>query len=129
MNNAYEKVKEFHKAFEHPTAEHPTPLTDERIKKRATWMAEEIIELAQAQDVVEQADALADIMYFCLGTFVEMGVKPEAIFNMVHKANMAKLFPDGKVHKEGTKTIKPPGWTGPEMGIHHEIKHQRGDFN
>jgi predicted HAD superfamily Cof-like phosphohydrolase len=50
-----------------------------------------------------------------LGTLVEMGVQPEALFEIVHEANMSKLWPDGKVHvrESDGKVVKPPTWQDP----------------
>jgi predicted HAD superfamily Cof-like phosphohydrolase len=62
-------------------------------------------------------------MYFALGTLVEMGIKPEKIFDIVHRANMAKIWPDGTVHYNETgKTIKPPSWTDPYKQIESYIQ-------
>lgn len=69
---------------------------------------------------------MIDLIYFALGTLVEMGIRPEKLFEIVHEANMAKLFPDGKPHfnSEG-KTIKPATWVDPEQKIINEIEWQR----
>lgn len=114
MNKEYEEVKKFQKAFGHPYSDKPTLLTYERALKRYRWMLEEINEFLEAsknQDIVEQADAMIDTMYFALGTLVEMGVKPDKLFYIVQEANMSKLFSDGKPHyNEMGKVIKPDGW-------------------
>ena len=54
-------------------------------------------------------------MLFDPGTFVEMGVDPSPLFDAVHQANMDKLW-DGepKYNPTNGKTLKPPGWVGPE---------------
>lgn len=113
MNKEYEEVKKFQKAFGHPYSNKPTLLTYERALKRYRWMLEEINEFLEAsknQDIVEQADAMIDTMYFALGTLVEMGVKPDKLFYIVQEANMSKLFSDGKPHyNEMGKVIKPDG--------------------
>ena len=46
-NKWYEQVKEFHLAFKHPVADHPTPLTLERATDRSVWIVEEILEHLQ----------------------------------------------------------------------------------
>jgi len=44
------------------------------------------------------------------------GDKVIAAFDLVHGANMAKRFPDGKFHKrEDGKIIKPDGWQEPDI--------------
>ncbi len=40
-----------------------------------------------------------------------MGVDPYELFNTVHKANMGKIFPDGKAHFDPvTHKILKPGY-------------------
>ena len=57
-------------------------------------------------------DALIDTLYFTYGSFVLMGVDPERIFDIVHEANMGKVFPDGKAHFDPVthKILKPDDW-------------------
>ena len=61
-------------------------------------MNEEVAEFLVAQDIYEQADAMIDLIYFALGTLVEMGLEADELFDIVQKANMAKLWSDGKPH-------------------------------
>ncbi|CDN45780.1 hypothetical protein KXR95_19770 [Paenibacillus humicus] len=155
MDKQYEQVRRFHAAFGAPVAEAPTMAsrgegeaaaeagraTEElagrmkaaslqgqggRALARASWMTEEIGEFLAAETVEDQADALIDLMYFALGTFVEMGVEPERLFEIVHAANMAKLGPDGKpIYNEQGKVAKPAGWQAPEPLLIAEIERQK----
>lgn len=77
----------------------------------------------------DQADALLDILYFTYGSFVLMGVDPEPIFHLVHKANMGKIFPDGRAHFDPIthKILKPNDWEkhfAPEAAIQAELEQQ-----
>jgi predicted HAD superfamily Cof-like phosphohydrolase len=78
--------------------------------------------------LIGQMDAFTDILYFANGGFVEAGVEPDPIFNIVHAANMGKIFPDGKPHyNEVGKVIKPDNWEhdhAPEPKIHAEVNRQ-----
>ena len=115
MNHEWARVRLFHEKFGAPHPDAPTLLTPQRAKARADWMQEEIEEFLQATALVDQADAMIDLIYFALGTLVEMGVPPDELFAVVQKANMDKLWPDGKVHRrEDGKVIKPAGWQPPE---------------
>ena len=86
-------------------------------------MLEELNEFLQADEVVEQADAMIDLMYFALGTLVEMGVRPNELFGIVHAANMSKLWPDGKPHYNAMgKTVKPADWQDPHEKLRLAIE-------
>ena len=81
------------------------------------------------QDLIGQVDALIDTLYFTYGSFVLMGVDPERIFEIVHQANMGKIFPDGKAHFDPVthKILKPDDWEekyAPEPAIKKELERQ-----
>ena len=119
MNKEYNDVREFHEKFGHPVSDKPKFMPKERAEKRYKWMLEEINEFLEADEVVEQADAMIDTIYFALGTLVELGIEPEALFEIVQHANMSKLWEDGKPHYNADgKTIKPEGWEDP----HNKLK-------
>ena len=118
MNREFCMVKDFHRRFGAPSADTPRLLSRDRVQQRSEWMREEIDELNEATDIYDQADAMIDLMYFALGTLVEMGVEPDGVFDIVHEANMSKLFGDGKPHaNEATKIVKPPDWQDPKEKI------------
>ena len=133
MNREFENVKQFHQAFGHPVSNEPVPLTEERASKRYAWMLEEINEFLLAvrtQDVVEQADAMIDTIYFALGTLVEMGVQPDELFRIVQQANMSKLWPDGLPHYNETgKVIKPEGWQDPHTKLQQAVLNMRNSVD
>lgn len=126
MQREFEMVKEFHNKFGHPFVNKPTKLEDDRVKARANWIKEEVDEFINAETIYDQADALIDAIYFCLGGFVELGINPEPVFDIVQKANMAKLWADGKPHYRefDGKVAKPEGWQAPEPQIQAEIERQ-----
>jgi len=118
LDKAWEDVKLFHETFRSPVGESPRMLKGERAMARADWMHEEIDEFLEAGDKYEQADAMIDLIYFALGTMVEMGIPPQELFDVVQKANMSKLWPDGRPHfREDGKVVKPEGWQHPETMI------------
>lgn len=125
MDKAWEAVREFHRAFGAPHPDKPELLGADRVAARAEWMREEIGELFEAETIAEQADAMIDLIYFALGTLVEMGVRPQRLFDIVQSANMSKLWPDGKPHyREDGKVIKSPQWADPEPLLEAEIERQ-----
>lgn len=126
INEEFEMVKDFHKAFNHPYAEIPTLMGMDTAKNRYKWMQEEIDEFLEATeegDLYEQVDAMIDVMYFALGTLVQLGVSPAEVFKVVQDANMSKLWEDGKPRfREGDgKVIKPPTWKDPHDKIREVI--------
>ena len=96
MAKEIEQVLEFHKVFEHPIGDIAKALSIKRGLQRHSYMKEELQEFhdaVEAQDLVEQADACIDIIYFALGTLVELGLtnKYEALFDEVQRSNMSKV--------------------------------------
>lgn len=80
--------------------------------------------------LTDEVDALIDLLYFTYGSFVMMGIDPDPIFDIVHQANMGKVFPDGEAHyhPETGKVLKPKNWEtdwAPERKIKAEIKRQQ----
>lgn len=128
LDKAYEKVREFHQAFGHPSVDAPSALSAERRNVRADWMREEVQEWVEANDPVDQADAMIDLIYFALGSLVELGIKPQELFDVVHQANMAKLWEDGRPRYDATgKVIKPEGWRDPDDALREVIHRQLSD--
>lgn len=121
INYEFNMVKDFHKAFNHPYSDKPKLMDMDRANKRYSWILEEINEFIKAtteNDLYEQVDAMIDVIYFALGTLVELGVPPAEIFSIVQTANMSKLFADGKPHYNDIgKVIKPEGWEDPHDKI------------
>ena len=125
LDDPFNKVHNFHIAFNHSCPEKPELLPKDRVAKRYSWMVEELEEFQAANSIHDQADAMVDLIYFALGTLVEMGVRPGQLLDIVHSANMKKLWPDGKVHygPDG-KVIKHPSWSPPEPELMKEIERQ-----
>lgn len=124
-NKYYHAVRRFHKTFNQPAPDMPVRLSEERKAARLKWKQEELDEFKEAQTLEDEVDALIDEIYFCVGSLVEMGVKPDTLFDIVQNANMSKLWPDGKPRfNEDGKIIKPPYWKAPEPLIVSEIQHQ-----
>lgn len=111
-------VKAFHRAFGQRIGEKPELPDSAERTLRMKLLAEEMYEYTVAEnenDLVEIADALADIIYIACGTAVSYGIPLDAIFEEVHSSNMAKLV-DGKViYREDGKVKKPEGWMPPDI--------------
>jgi predicted HAD superfamily Cof-like phosphohydrolase len=117
-HNFYTDVKEFHQAFGQRVGENPELPSKEERELRKKLLAEEYTEYVVAEykdDLIEIADALADIIYIACGTAVSYGIPLDRLFAEVHRSNMAKLV-DGKViRRSDGKVQKPAGWTPPDV--------------
>ena len=83
-------------------------------------MDEEYTELQdalEANDRVEQLDALIDILVVTIGAIHSAGFDAEGAWKEVMKTNFAKIDKEtGKVRKrEDGKVLKPLGWTAPDL--------------
>lgn len=120
LDEAHARFLRMHLELGLPTQDRPRLLGPDRAQARAVWMRTEIDELVEATEIVDQIDALMDILAHVMGTLVEMGVPPGMPMTWVHESNLAKLWPDGQVRLNSDgKLLKPPGWKGPEEAIAH----------
>lgn len=122
LNEAYDLVKEFQLQAGQIVNNTPTCLSGERVIVRYQWMLDEIKEFLEANDIYQQADAIMDLLYYVLGTLVEMGLKPDELFILLHEWNLKKI--NGTVcYDENGKILKPKGWRHPDREIKEIIDH------
>lgn len=136
-------VRQFHQTYSMPdrlsTGEAPT-LDYERLDMRMRLVAEEFCELVGAvygsaarrdaeagveravahddgtRDIVETADALADLVYVIYGMAIESGIDLDAVLGEVQASNLSKLMPDGTVKlREDGKVLKGPNFFRPDI--------------
>lgn len=108
----------------------PHLLLNFEFKYRVACLTEEIIELADAHargDLAAFADALADIVWFALGTAQLAHIPFEEVWAEVRRSNGEKRrWREGDPLKPRNNTqlevIKPPGWRPPDVW---RILHQR----
>jgi hypothetical protein len=114
----YDAVDAFHEAFGLLRAETPQLPAEPARQLRIDLLYEEYCEYLKGEeedDLVQIADALADLIYIACGTAVAYGIPLDKVFAEVHRSNMAKLV-DGKViRREDGKVLKPAGWTSPDV--------------
>ena len=77
----------------------------------------ELKEAIAAGDIVEQLDALEDILVVTIGAIHSAGMDGEGGWKEVMKTNFAKIDKEtGKVRKrEDGKVLKPTGWVAPDL--------------
>ena len=95
MSQYLDKVAEFHRTFGAPILESPQIPSEERCRLRVNLIQEELNELSEAieaGDIVEIADALADLQYVLSGAVLEFGLKDrfDPLFDEVQRSNMSK---------------------------------------
>ena len=84
----------------------------EIVSLRISLIEEELRELCEAvndKDIVEVADALADLLYVVYGAGHAFGINLDLAFNNVHVSNMSKHGEEGKqINREDGKELKGP---------------------
>lgn len=93
--NALNSVALFHETFKSPILDTPQIPDFKRQQLRVSLLQEEVGEFAQGivnKDIVEIADALADIQYVLSGAILEFGLgeKFKELFDEVQRSNMSK---------------------------------------
>jgi len=122
LKDQLDKLVEFHSIFGAHIKGAPTAdLPEEVIALRVSLIQEELNEYrhaAEAHDLVAVADALSDLMYVVLGTYVSHGLQQvaEALFDEVHRSNMSKLDEKGQViYRSDGKVLKSELWSPPDL--------------
>lgn len=120
MTTNFEKVGEFHKTYQCEMHNELT-LPSEALKKlRLALIEEEYVEELQpaleADDMVEVADALTDLLYVVYGAGHAFGIDLDKCFEEVHRSNMSKLDEDGNpIFREDGKVLKGPNFFEPDL--------------
>jgi predicted HAD superfamily Cof-like phosphohydrolase len=114
MTEEQRLVRMFHERYLRDNRDVPTLLDDATHQLRCRLLNEEAREFEEAaenRDLVEMADALADMVYVILGTANVLGIDLEPILREVHRSNMTKLPPSGGVRKP----MKGPDYSPPDV--------------
>lgn len=110
---------------------------ENELKYRTHFMFEELIEFVKGtaeQNILQQADALADLVWVALGTAHYLGVPFDRVWAEVRRANMAKRpWREGDPVKprnaSGLEVVKPEGWVPPNIdeAVFPTVKIQNGE--
>ena len=118
MSN-FSKVGVFMKTFGQEVKNKPSFSTDKINKLRIDLIKEELDELNEAmknKDLLEVADALADILYVTYGAGHAFGIDLDKCFDEVQNSNMSKLANNGKpIYNNDGKVIKGPNYFKPDL--------------
>ena len=112
-------VKAMHQKFGLENTTGPSDLSEEEKQFRSDAMLEELHEYMAADTLVDQYDALLDLIVFAVGTLERHGFPLLAGFEKVMEANMAKELGQNGEKRGGFKRdlVKPEGWTAPEAKL------------
>lgn len=114
-----EMLREFHTKFYHTWNNYPTIQIASHIKelriKLVDEEARELIDAIQQDNLIEIADALADLLYVTFGTALTYGIPIDRVFEEVHRSNMTKSMLKDEKSIKG-KTLKGPDWSPPQIG-------------
>ena len=113
MANLFKDINTFHEACDQEPSKNNYDMYLGLIKEEF----EELQEAVEANDRVEQLDALIDILVVTIGAVRAGGFDGEGAWKEVMNTNFAKIDPTtGKVRKrEDGKVLKPEGWKAPEL--------------
>ena len=122
MKDQLDSVRHFHGVFQchmerTPVAELPSDISEWRIRMLLEEL-EEYRAAVRANDIVEVADALTDMLYVLLGTFIAHGLHDiaEELFEEVHRSNMSKLDEQGKpIFRSDGKVMKSDRFSDPDL--------------
>lgn len=120
MKSLLNDVRAFREACDLPIATTVGFPPRECVELQQRLLLEEYLEWLQAvseRDMVEVADALADMVYIIVGTALEFGIPLDRVWDEVQRSNMAKVDPvSGRVaRREDGKILKPQGWEAPNV--------------
>lgn len=113
------QVVKFQEAFGIKGPEQPKMLKKTRARLRQVLLEEEVKELSEANNLLDVADAICDIMFITLGTAHEYGLtdRLEMLFDEVTRSNMSKLDPvtGNAIFREDGKILKPETFSEPKL--------------
>ena len=118
----FEVVEEFNKEIVGIDRNKPQSLDAKEFEWLIGVFEEEIQELQDAETLVDQVDAIMDLIYFACGGITRMGInheKAKAVFHTIHDANMQKARgkKEGRAVEFELDASKPEGWQPPEEKI------------
>jgi NTP pyrophosphatase (non-canonical NTP hydrolase) len=106
-------VEEFMRKHGFPMGVEPgsLPPTDLVRIQGITEEVAEYVDGVRLRDKVKMADALADLLYFAIGTAVTYGIPIEEVFAEVHRSNMTKAVKEARLRDKG-EGYSPPDIAG-----------------
>lgn len=112
-------VSEFHSTYNMPIRDIPVLDIPAR-KMRLELIMEEAEEYREAEansDLVEMADALADLVYVAYGAALEHGIDLDHVLKEVQRSNLSKLHHETglPIYREDGKVLKGENFSPPDI--------------
>ncbi|GGX60709.1 hypothetical protein GCM10010515_30630 [Streptomyces fructofermentans] len=112
-------VREFHLAFGLDARTEPMEVSPELAAARRELLVEEAAEVAEVSvtgPLDRLAHELADVVYIAYGTALVHGIDLDEVIAEIHRSNMTKLGPDGRVHRRADgKVLKGDHYRAPDV--------------
>ncbi|MDQ1049067.1 MazG nucleotide pyrophosphohydrolase domain-containing protein [Streptomyces sp. V4I2] len=112
-------VREFHLAVGLAVRSTPAEVSPELAAHRGELLAEEAAEVAEVSvtgPLDRLAHELADVVYVAYGTALVHGIDLDAVIAEIHRSNMTKRGPDGRIDRRADgKVLKGDHYEAPDV--------------
>ncbi|MFB7596098.1 MazG nucleotide pyrophosphohydrolase domain-containing protein [Streptomyces sp. NPDC056160] len=112
-------VRQFHQAFGLDVRSTPAQVSPELAEHRGELLAEEAAEVAEVSvdgPLDRLAHELADVVYVAYGTALVHGIDLDEVIAEIHRSNMTKLGPDGRIARRADgKVLKGDHYEAPDV--------------
>ncbi|MFJ4622947.1 MazG nucleotide pyrophosphohydrolase domain-containing protein [Streptomyces sp. NPDC088812] len=112
-------VREFHRACGLDVRSTPTEVSPRLAAHRGELLAEEAAEVAEVSvsgPLDRLAHELADVVYVAYGTALVHGIDLDAVIAEIHRSNMTKRGPDGRIARRADgKVLKGEHYEAPDV--------------
>jgi predicted HAD superfamily Cof-like phosphohydrolase len=115
--NTNNDVELFMRAGEHEVRSDPGPFTNQAFLYY-DLVKEEFFELSQAMrdmDIVETADACADLIWVIEGLCHSLGIPLQKVWDEVARSNMSKTVEGKLIKRADGKVLKPDTYSPPDI--------------
>ncbi|MFI9568227.1 pyrophosphohydrolase domain-containing protein [Streptomyces rishiriensis] len=112
-------VRAFHRALGLDVRITPATVSPRLAAQRGELLAEEAaeaVEVSVSGPLDRLAHELADVVYVAYGTALAHGIDLDAVLAEIHRSNMTKLGPDGRVARRADgKVLKGEHYRAPDV--------------
>ncbi len=119
MQSLGQQVEEFNHVYKIASSDEPRLPTVHEANRIFELVYEELDELGEAilaNDLVEVADAITDLLYVIAQQGAVLGLPIDALLKEVQRSNMSKLDDTGKpIYREDGKVLKGPNFSEPRI--------------